>query len=82
MCAGSIYWANIGTVVYACTEQTLLHLTGDDTQNMTLNLSCREVFKRGQKDIRVFGPFTEIEKEVEIPYGERFWNSRPRKKLL
>jgi len=64
MCAGSIYWANIGTVVYGCTEERLLALTGDDAENMTLSLECRELFKRGQKDVRVFGPFPEIEDEV------------------
>jgi len=64
MCAGSIYWANIGTVVYGCTEESLLALTGDDAENMTLNLACRNLFKSGQKDIRVFGPFDEMEEEV------------------
>jgi len=64
MCAGSIYWANIGTVVYGCTEEKLLSLTGDDSENMTLNLSCRHLFKTGQKDVRVFGPFEEIADEV------------------
>lgn len=64
MCAGSIYWANIGSVVYGCTEEKLLELTRNDAENMTLNLSCRELFKRGQKDVRVFGPFEEVEQEV------------------
>jgi tRNA(Arg) A34 adenosine deaminase TadA len=64
MCAGSIYWANIGTVVFGSTEEKLLGLTGDDAENMTLNLNCRQVFSSGQKDIRVFGPFEEIESEV------------------
>jgi tRNA(Arg) A34 adenosine deaminase TadA len=64
MCAGSIYWANIGSVVYGCTEERLLALTGDDSENMTLNLSCRELFKSGQKDVRVFGPFEEVENDV------------------
>lgn len=66
MCAGSIYWANIGTIVYGCTEEKLLSLTGDDAENMTLNLSCRQLFKSGQKDVRVFGPFDEIEDEVSL----------------
>ena len=66
MCAGSIYWANIGTVVYGCTEEKLLSLTGDDSENMTLNLSCRRLFESGQKDVRVFGPFQEIADEVPV----------------
>ena len=35
MCAGAMYWANIGTVVYAMTEKDLLVLTGSDEQNPT-----------------------------------------------
>jgi hypothetical protein len=31
---------------------------------MTLNLSCRQVFGSGQKNVRVFGPFEEVEVEV------------------
>jgi tRNA(Arg) A34 adenosine deaminase TadA len=77
MCAGSIYWANIGCVVYGCTEEKLLALTGDDTENMTLNLNCRQLFQSGQKDIRVFGPFEEVEKDVRISTNrgtnDRYW---------
>lgn len=76
MCAGSVYWANIGTVVYGCTEEKLLALTGDDAENMTLNLSCRQLFKSGQKDVRVFGPFEEIEEEVRarrVNANKRYW---------
>ena len=67
MCAGSIYWSNIGTLVFASTEEKLLQLTGDDSENMTLNLSCREVFEKGQKDVRIFGPFEEVEEDVGSP---------------
>lgn len=76
MCAGSIYWANIGNVVYGCTEEKLLALTGDDAENMTLNLNCRQLFKSGQKDIRVFGPFEEVEHEVRKSLDgvdSRYW---------
>ena len=57
MCAGCIYWSNIGRVVYAMTEKDLLSLTGSDEQNPTFDLPCREVFAKGQKDIQVIGPF-------------------------
>ena len=49
MCAGAIYWANIGRVVYGMTERRLLELTGSNEQNPTFDLPCREVFSRGQK---------------------------------
>lgn len=36
MCAGAIYWGNVGKVVYGISEKRLLELTGDDEQNPTL----------------------------------------------
>ncbi len=49
MCCGAIYWGNIGRVVYGTTEKKLLELTGDDEQNPTFDLPCRDVFAKGQK---------------------------------
>ena len=58
MCAGAMYWANIGTVVYAMTEKDLLALTGSDEQNPTFDLPCHEVFARGRKILLLcLGPF-------------------------
>ena len=56
MCAGTQYWAHIGRVVYGLEERELLRLTGNHAENPTLDLPCREVFARGQKDVRVIGP--------------------------
>jgi tRNA(Arg) A34 adenosine deaminase TadA len=64
MCAGAIYWAGIGAVAYVMSERRLLQLTGSNEQNPTFDLPCREVFSRGQKDIRVLGPFPELEEEA------------------
>lgn len=73
MCSGAIYWANIGTVVYAMTEKRLLELTGSDEQNPTFDLPCRDVFNKGQKAIQVIGPFPELEAEAaEVHQG--YWN--------
>ncbi|CAN5362904.1 nucleoside deaminase [soil metagenome] len=73
MCAGTTYWAHIGRIVYGASEERLLALTGSDSQNPTLALPCREVFARGQKPVRVFGPFEEVEDEfVALQAG--FWN--------
>jgi len=74
MCAGAIYWAGIGRVVYGMTEKDLLAQTGADPQNPTFDLPCREVFARGQKDIEVVGPFPELVEEIaEVHRG--FWNN-------
>lgn len=61
MCTGAIYWSNVGTIVYGMTEKRLLALTGDDDQNPTFDLPCREVLARGQKEVTVIGPFPELE---------------------
>ena len=73
MCAGAIYWGNVGKVVYGISEKRLLELTGDDEQNPTFDLPCREVFARGQKDIKVEGPFPEVENEV-VEVHKDYWN--------
>lgn len=73
MCTGAIYWSSVGTIVYAMTEKRLLELTGDAEQNPTFDLPCREVLARGQKDIVVLGPFTEIENEVAAVH-QGYWD--------
>lgn len=57
MCTGTIYWANIGRLIYAASEEELNKLTGaGNEENMTMSLPCREVLKRGQKAVEVLGP--------------------------
>jgi len=73
MCAGAIYWGNVGRVVYGISEKRLLELTGDNAQNPTFNLPCKEVFTRGQKNIEVVGPFPEVE-ELILKVHQGFWN--------
>jgi tRNA(Arg) A34 adenosine deaminase TadA len=71
MCAGAIYWANIGRVVYGLSEAALFEFTGANEENPTLSLPCREVFARGQRQVEVFGPL--LEDEAAKPH-EGFWN--------
>lgn len=73
MCAGSIYWGNVGRVVYSISEKRLAELTGDDEQNLTLDLPCTEVFARGRKNIKVIGPFPELEQET-VAVHEGYWS--------
>ena len=73
MCSGAIYWSNIGRVVYGITEKKLLEMTGSNEQNPTFDLPCREIFSKGQKDIKVIGPMSEFEQQIkEIHDG--FWD--------
>jgi tRNA(Arg) A34 adenosine deaminase TadA len=70
MCAGAIYWSEIGTVVYALAETTLSELAGNDPKNLTLALPCRTVFGAGRRPITVVGPF-DIAEAREVHAG--FW---------
>src|SRR5882757_3321718 len=64
MCAGAIYWAGIGRLVYALSEHRLRIVTGNHPENPTLDLPCREVFKSGQRPTEVVGPMLEDEAEA------------------
>ena len=61
MCAGAIYWAGIGRLVYGLSEHRLRELTGNHPENPTLDLPCREVFASGQRPTEVVGPLLEDE---------------------
>jgi tRNA(Arg) A34 adenosine deaminase TadA len=64
MCAGAIYWAGIGRVVYGLSEHRLRTVTGNHPENPTLDLPCRDVFKSGQRATEVRGPLLEDEAEA------------------
>jgi tRNA(Arg) A34 adenosine deaminase TadA len=72
MCSGTIYWANIGRLVYGAEETALLALTGDHSANPTMSLPSRVVLGSGQKSIEVHGPFPELEAELVAPHRD-FW---------
>jgi tRNA(Arg) A34 adenosine deaminase TadA len=61
MCAGAIYWAGIGRLVYGLSEHRLGDITGNHPENPTLNLPCRDVFGSGQRATDVVGPLLEDE---------------------
>jgi tRNA(Arg) A34 adenosine deaminase TadA len=75
MCAGTQYWAHIGRVIYGMEERELLLLTGNHAENPTLDLPCRELFARGQKDMRVIGPVPEMAEAIAATH-RRFWKTR------
>lgn len=73
MCTGAIYWGNIGTIVYGMEEKDLLAMTGNNEQNPTFNMPCRQILAAGQKAIQVIGPFPELaEKIADVHKG--YWN--------
>ena len=61
MCAGAMYWAGIGRLVYGLSERRLKTITGNHAENPTLDLPCRMVFAAGQRRVEVIGPLLEDE---------------------
>jgi tRNA(Arg) A34 adenosine deaminase TadA len=72
MCAGAIYWAGIGRVVYGQTEKALKEQTGAHDENPTLDLPCTIVFDAGQRSTEVVGPLLEDE-AAQLQAG--FWKA-------
>lgn len=70
MCAGAIYLAGIGRVVYGASERRLKDMTGDHPENPTMDLPCRIVFAAGQRAVEVTGPLVE---EEAVQLHHRFW---------
>ena len=70
MCAGAIYWAGIGRVVFALSAASMWDLAAPNLANDILALPCREVFARGQRPIVVVGP--QLEDEARVVH-EGFW---------
>jgi tRNA(Arg) A34 adenosine deaminase TadA len=73
MCAGAIYWAGIGRVVYGQTEKALKAQTGAHEENPTLDLPCAVVFAAGQRPTEVVGPLLEDE---AAHLQADFWKAR------
>jgi tRNA(Arg) A34 adenosine deaminase TadA len=73
MCAGAIYWAGIGRVVYGQSEKSLKAITGSHEENPTLDLPCSIVFAAGQRETEVVGPLLEDE-AAELQTD--FWKAR------
>ena len=71
MCAGAIYWAGIGRLVYGQSEEALKASTGAHEENPTLNLPCRRVFDAGQRNTEVLGPCLEDESAA---LQESYWS--------
>ena len=73
MCAGAIYWAGIGRVVYGQTEKSLKEQTGDHEENPTLDLPCEIIFAAGQRSTKVIGPLL-AEEAAQLQAD--FWASK------
>jgi tRNA(Arg) A34 adenosine deaminase TadA len=74
MCAGTIYWAEIGAVVYGMSEKMLGEIAGDDPGNPTQDLECRKVLGSGRRHIEVRGPYPELVDRIAQQHRS-FWGA-------
>ena len=70
MCAGAIYWGNVGRVVYALSEVALYEIIGPSPDQLLL--PSREVFAHSQRNVEVDGPATELDEEARAVHTG-FW---------
>ena len=73
MCAGAIYLAGIGRVVFGLTEKGLKAQIGVHEESPTLDLPCDLVFAAGQRPTEVVGPLLEDEATA---LQANFWKAR------
>ncbi len=64
MCAGAIYWANIGRLVFGVSEGRLRELRNTSMKNAALRMTCSEVLATGGHDTQIVGPVLEDEAVV------------------
>ncbi len=56
MCAGAIFWSNIGRVVFGIDAQRLRVFRGERPEQRDAQLSCRDVFQASPHPIECIGP--------------------------
>lgn len=70
MCAGAMFWAGIGRMVYALSGRGLIALAESEDGGRELDLPSREVFAHGIPVVKVSGPH--LEDEAAEPH-RGFW---------
>ncbi|MCJ1337978.1 hypothetical protein MMC09_003262 [Bachmanniomyces sp. S44760] len=74
MCSSTVYWANIGRIVYAATNDQLGTLTGEgNDENFTMRWHCRDILCDSQKDIQIIGPLSGLDKVV-MEESDIYWS--------
>ena len=71
MCAGAIYWGNIGRVVFGLSQERFYSILGGIREQEALTLHTRDVLDRGGRPIEVVGPALEDE-AAQVHDG--FWS--------
>jgi tRNA(Arg) A34 adenosine deaminase TadA len=65
MCAGAIFWARIGRVVFGLRAERLYEMKGEGGRQ--LHLTCQDVLAHGNHDAEVVGPVLEDEAADVFP---------------
>ncbi|TGO24001.1 hypothetical protein BPAE_0115g00310 [Botrytis paeoniae] len=69
----TIYWAHIGRIVYAATNEQLAGLTGPgNRENFTLKWHTRDILEGQQKDIEIIGPVEKMDLVV-VEESDKYW---------
>jgi tRNA(Arg) A34 adenosine deaminase TadA len=63
MCAGAIYYSNVGRVIFGIADEMYREMTGDKSYPL-MRMTSRELFKYGDKKIESIGPFNELAEEI------------------
>jgi tRNA(Arg) A34 adenosine deaminase TadA len=72
MCAGAIFWSNIGRVVYGIDAVRLRVFRGERAEQRDAELSCRDVFAASPHPIECIGPAL-VDEASEVHVG--FWKA-------
>ena len=72
MCAGAIFWSNIGRVVFGIDAVSLRVFRGERADQRDAALSCRDVFAASARPIECIGPV--LAEEASEPHWG-FWKT-------
>jgi tRNA(Arg) A34 adenosine deaminase TadA len=67
MCAGAIYWAGIGRVVYSTSAPTVAEHSGDD---LVIPVGCEQCLEGAGREVEFVGPVLE---EEGLAVHREFW---------
>ncbi|OTA98616.1 hypothetical protein M426DRAFT_69435 [Hypoxylon sp. CI-4A] len=83
MCTATIYWAHIGRIVFAGSNDQLFELTGPaNEENFTMDWHTRDVLKGcPQKAIEVIGPL-ENEGKVVVEESDMYWSKTRSRRIV
>jgi hypothetical protein len=74
----TIYWAHIGRVIYAATNEQLATLTGPgNKENFTMKWHTRDILLDQQKDVEIIGPVEGMDKIV-VEESDLYWSKTRR----